>query len=92
MDANAPYKDDLIIIRNEEIKSVAKRHQKLQELLKKGFATVYDQCSREVKEKLESTENWETIQREQYRHSLIQKIEQICVSFDDHKQDVFYKH
>jgi hypothetical protein len=89
VDKNAPDKEDLDIIRNEEIKSVAKRQQKLRESLMKGFATVYEQCSREVKEKPENTENWEAIQREQCLHSLIQKIKRICVSFDDHKQDVF---
>ncbi len=89
MDENAPDKDDLNIIRNKEIKSVAKRWQKLGELLMKGFATVYEQCSREVKEKLENTKNWEAIQREQCLHSLIQKIKRICVGFDNHKQDVF---
>ncbi len=89
VDENTPVKDDLNIIRNEEIKTVAKRRQKLGESLKKGFAMVYEQCSREVKEKLENTENWEAIQREQCLHSLIQKIERICVGFDDHKQDVF---
>ncbi len=51
--------------------------------------TVYEQCSREVKEKLENTKNWEAIQREQCLHSLIQKIKRICVGFDNHKQDVF---
>ena len=55
----------------------------------KGFTTVYEQCSREVKEKLENTKNWEAIQREQCLHSLIQKIKCICVGFNDHKQDVF---
>jgi hypothetical protein len=55
----------------------------------KGFATVDAQCSREVKEKLENTKNWEAIQREQCLHSLIQKIKRICVGFDNHKQDVF---
>ena len=89
VDENAPDKDDLNIIRNEEIKSVAKRQQKLGELLMKGFAMVYEQCSREVKEKLENTKNWEAIQSEQCLHSLIQKIKRICVGFDDHKQDAF---
>jgi hypothetical protein len=89
MNKNALDKDNLNIIRNKEIKSVAKRRQKLGELLMKGFATVYEQCSREVKEKLENTKNWEAIQREQCLHSLIQKIECICVGFKDHKQDVF---
>jgi hypothetical protein len=89
MDKNALDKDNLNIIRNKEIKSVAKRRQKLKESLKKGFLTVYEQCSREVKEKLKNTKNWEAIQREQCLHSLIQKIECICVGFDNHKQDVF---
>jgi hypothetical protein len=57
MDKNALDKGNLNIIRNKQIKSVAKRQQKLGELLMKGFATVYEQCSREVKEKLENTEN-----------------------------------
>ncbi len=57
--------------------------------MKKGFATVYEQCSREVKEKLKSTKNWEAIQREQCLHCLIKKIKRICVGFNDHKQDVF---
>jgi hypothetical protein len=64
---------------------VAKRCQKLDKLLRKGFATVYDQCSREVKEMLENTQDWETIQKERCPHILIQKIKQICVGFDDHK-------
>ncbi len=89
MDENAPDKKDLNIIRNKEIKSVAKRQQKLGELLMKGFAMVYEQCSREVKEKLENTKNWEAIQREQCLHSLIQNIKCIYVGFVDHKQDVF---
>ncbi len=89
VDKNAPDKDGLNIIRNKEIKSVAKRRQKHGELMMKGFVTVYEQCSREVKEKLENTKNWEAIQREQCLHSLIQKIKPICVGFDDHKQDVF---
>jgi hypothetical protein len=55
MDKNVPDKDDLNIISNKEIKAVSKRRQKLKESLKKGFATVYKQCPREVKEKLESS-------------------------------------
>jgi hypothetical protein len=89
VDENVPDKGDLNIIRNKEIKSVAKRKQKLGESLMKGFATVYEQCSREVKKKLENTKNWEAIQREQCLHCLIQKIKHICVGLDDHKQDVF---
>jgi hypothetical protein len=59
------------------------------QITKKGFATVYDQCLREVKEKLENSKDWETTQKEQCLHILIQKIKQICIGFDDHKQDVY---
>jgi hypothetical protein len=52
-DPNAPDKADLEIIQAEEVKLVAKRRQKLKEALKNGFATVYDQGSQEVRDKLE---------------------------------------
>ena len=48
VDANAPDKADLEVIHMEVVKSVAKRQQKLEDSLKKGYATVYDQCSQEV--------------------------------------------
>jgi hypothetical protein len=57
--------------------------------LKKGYATIYDQCLQEVTDKLEATDNWETKQRDQSLHKLITKIERICMSFDDHNQEVF---
>jgi hypothetical protein len=81
-------KDDLNIIRNKEIRSVAMRHQKLKELLKTVIATVYNQGSSELKVKLKSTENWEAIQKKQCIHLLIQKMKRICVRFDNHKQVV----
>ena len=59
------------------------------ESLKKGYAMVYDQCSQEVNDKLEGTDDWESTQRDQSLHELINKIERICVGFDDHKQEVF---
>jgi hypothetical protein len=40
VDKNAMDKDNLNIIRNKEIKSMAKRQQKLGESMTKGFATV----------------------------------------------------
>ncbi len=86
---NALDKANLEIIQAEEVKLVAKRRQKLEEALKKGFATVYNQCSQEVRDNLESSDNWETTQRQQSLHELIQKIERICVGFEDHKQEVF---
>ncbi len=58
---NATNVDDQRIIRTEEVKTVTKRHLKLEDALKKGYAMVYDQCSQEVKDKLEATNNWEHI-------------------------------
>jgi hypothetical protein len=42
-----------------------------------------------VQDKLESSDNWETTQRQQSLHELIQKLERICVGFEEHKQEVF---
>jgi hypothetical protein len=86
---NATNVDDQRIIRAEEVKTVSKRHLKLEDVLKKGYATVYDKCSQEVKDKLEATNDWECIQQDQSLHKLIKKVEQICVGFDNHKQEVF---
>ncbi len=55
VDENATDVVNQRIIRAEEVKTVAKRHLKLEDALKKGYATVYDQCSQEVKDKLEAT-------------------------------------
>ena len=89
VDVNAPDKADLEVIHAEVVKSVAKRRQKLEESLKKGYATMYDQCSQEVRDKLKATREWETVQATQSLDELIRRIEKICVSFDDHKQSVF---
>ncbi len=89
VDPNVADVDNQNIIRVEEGKLVAKRRQKLEESLKKGYATVYDQCSREVCNKLENTVNWDKTQKEQSLHKLIQKIERMCVGFNNHKQVVF---
>jgi hypothetical protein len=50
IDPNNPDTTDLNIIRAEEVKTVAKLRMKLAKLLKKGYATVYDQCSKVVRE------------------------------------------
>jgi len=86
VDPNDSDADDQRIIRAEEVKTIAKRRLKLSESLKKGYATVYDQCSREVRDKLKGTDDWESIQKDQLLHELINKIERICVGFDDHKR------
>ena len=87
--ANDPEADDLIIIREEVVRAVAKRRIILNQNLKKGFATVYDQYSQEVREKLESSDGWDTVKNNQSLHQLILKIERICVGFDDHKQELY---
>jgi hypothetical protein len=89
LDASAPDKADLDVIRVEVVKSVANRRQKLEESLKKGYATVYDQCSEEIRDKLKATKDWDVVQLDQSLHELIRRIEKICVGFDDHKQSVF---
>jgi hypothetical protein len=78
VDPNDPNKTDLEAIRAE-----------LRESLMKGYATVYGQCSQEVRDKLKASKDWETIQGEQSLHDLISQVEKICVGFDDHKQDVY---
>ena len=85
---NDPEADDLIIVREEVVRAVAKRRITLNQDLQKGFVTVYDQCSQEVTDKLESSDGWDTVQNDQSLHQLIFKIERICVGFDDHKQEV----
>ena len=55
---NDPEADDLIIVREEVVRVVAKRRITLNQDLKKGFATVYNQCSQEVRDKLESSDGW----------------------------------
>jgi hypothetical protein len=40
--------------------------------------------------KLKATDDWEITQKELSLHELIQMIEQICVGFDNHKQEVFH--
>jgi len=74
VNTNAPDKADIEVIRVEVVKSVAKRRQKLEESLKKGYATVSDQCSQEVRDKLKATRDWETLQVTQSLDELIKRI------------------
>ena len=61
VDQNDPDKEDLEAIQAEDIKTVAKRRQKLKESLLKGYATVYAQCSQGVRDKLKALKDWSTI-------------------------------
>ena len=89
VDTSGADTDNQKIIREEAVRAIAKRKAKLDNALKKGFTTVYDQCSLEVRDKLEVRDEWDRVQREQSLHDLISKIERICVGFDNHKQEVF---
>jgi hypothetical protein len=80
---------DQKIIQEEAIRGIVKRKAKLDGVLKKVYATILGQCSQEVQDKLEASNEWDQIQWEQSMHDLITKIERICVGFDDHKQEVF---
>jgi hypothetical protein len=55
-------------------------------LPKRGYR---DQCSQEVWDKLEATDDWESMQKEHYPHELMEKIEMIFVGFANCKQEVF---
>ncbi len=57
-------KADLEAIRTKDVKTIAKRRQKLNESLLKGYATVYAQCSQGVQDKLKASKDWETVQQE----------------------------
>ncbi len=57
VDPNDPDKTDLEAIRAEDVKTVAKRQQKLRESRMKGYATVYGQCSQEVRGKLKASKD-----------------------------------
>ena len=87
--ANYPDVSYFAIVRVKVLRAVAKRCITLNQDFKKGFATVYDQCSQEVRDKLEPSDGWETLKANQSLHELVLKIERICVSFDDHKKEVY---
>ena len=53
-----PDADDLILVREEVVRAVAKRRITFNQDLKKGFSTVYDQCYQGVRDKLESSDGW----------------------------------
>ena len=57
--------------------------------MKKGYTTVYNQCSQEVHNKLKATKYWENVQLDQSLHEPIKRIEKICIGFDDRKQSAF---
>jgi hypothetical protein len=89
VDKNTQVAANQQIIRAEEVKLVRKRQQKVEESLKKGYMMVYSQCLQEVRDKLKAMEDWKSTPKEQALHDLIQKIEKICVGFDNHKPQVF---
>jgi hypothetical protein len=89
VDASTADVEDQKNIQEEAIRAIAKCKAKLDGMLKKGYATIWDQCSQEVRNKLEASNNWHQIQWEQSLHNLIVKIERICIGFDNYKQEMF---
>ncbi len=89
VDTSAADMEDQTIIQEEGIRAIIKHKAKLDGALKKGYTMIWDQCSQEVRVKLETSNKWDRIQREQSLHNLIAKIERICVGFNDHEQEVF---
>jgi len=73
IDTSASDAEDQKIIREEAVRAIAKRKVKLDSALKKGYATAWDQCSLEVCDKLDTSDDWERKQREQSLHELISK-------------------
>ena len=72
--AKDPDTGNLIIVIEEAVRAVAKRRITLNQDLKKGFSVVYNQCYQEERDKLESSDGWETVQTDQSLHQLILKI------------------
>ncbi len=51
--------DNQKIIQEEALRAIAKSKAKLDNTLKKGKTTVYGQCSLEVRDKLEASNEWD---------------------------------
>jgi len=67
---------------------IGKRRANLDGEIKTDYATIYDQCSQDVKDKFEVSEGWTETQAIQSIQELVRIIEQICVGFDDYKEEV----
>jgi hypothetical protein len=74
MDVNSPTAANDGIIQTKLVKAVGKSQMKLSKSPMKAYATVYGQCSQEVKDKLKGTDDWGQIQRMQLLLYLVQKI------------------
>jgi hypothetical protein len=80
---------DEVLLRSIAVKAVGKQRIQLDKDLKRAYAVVYEQCSQEVKDKLATTDGWEAVEAAQSLHLLINKIQKICVGFDEHEQETF---
>ena len=81
--------DQKIIRDKKDVKTIANRRLKLEDALKQGYRMILHQCLQEVKDKLKVSNDWEQVQCNQSLHKLIQRVERICIGFNDHKQEVF---
>ncbi len=64
IDPSAADVDYQKIIQVEASRAIVKRKARLDGALKKGYATIWDQCSQEICDKLEASNDWDHIQRE----------------------------
>ncbi len=76
-------------LQEEANQGIEKRKAKLDCAMKKGYVTIRDQCSQEIHDKLEISNERDWIQWEQSLHNLIAKIERTCIGFNHHKQEIF---
>ena len=83
--APAVQDEDNVMLRSITVKTVRKQCIQLEKDLKRVYAVVFEQCLQDVKDKLATTEGWETVEATQSLHALINKIEKNCVGFDNHR-------
>ena len=80
---------DQNILRDAKMAQLGKRIMKLDSNMKKGFATMYDQCSEAVKLYLETVDNWDRIDCDQSVQDLMKAIQKICVGHGETNQDMY---
>ena len=80
---------DDIALRAVEVQGVGKLRMKLRGAQKSVFSILYDQCSEEVKNKLQAEQGWDDVERDQSTHLLITRIRRICTGFEEHKQGTY---
>ena len=76
---------DEITIRTVEVQGVGELRAKLRGARNLALSIVYDQFSQEVKDKLQSEQGWDVVDRDQSIHDFITRIRGITTVFEEHK-------